>query len=132
VAIPSYPFISSPLGLVPKHDGDFRRIHHLSHPAGRSVNDNIPDESSAIQYVRMNQIFNSIIQAGRGCVVIKKDVEAAFRTVPIAPHERHLVGFEWEKIFYTENCLPFGLCTAPFLFNLFAEAFYWILESFFY
>lgn len=29
------PFISSPLGLVPKGDGG--RIHHLSHPLGQSV-----------------------------------------------------------------------------------------------
>jgi hypothetical protein len=35
----------SPLGLVPKKDGDFRIIHHLSYPALSSVNDFI-DESS--------------------------------------------------------------------------------------
>jgi hypothetical protein len=28
--VPTFPFISSPLGLVPKHDGGFRRIHNLS------------------------------------------------------------------------------------------------------
>lgn len=43
VSNPTLPFISSPLGLVPKHDGGWRKIHHLSHPVGRSVNDHIPD-----------------------------------------------------------------------------------------
>src|ERR1700729_4438198 len=40
--LPVSPFISSPLGLVPKHDGGFRRIQHLSFPTGNSVNDFIP------------------------------------------------------------------------------------------
>lgn len=31
---PNFPFISSLLGLVSKHDGGFRRIHHLSYPRG--------------------------------------------------------------------------------------------------
>ena len=31
-ATQKYPFISSPLGLVPKSTGGLRRIHHLSHP----------------------------------------------------------------------------------------------------
>ena len=31
--------------------------------------------------------------------------------------------------YYQETCLPFGLSTSPFLFNIFSEAFHWILES---
>ena len=45
-ATQSYPFISSPLGLVPKPNGGLRRIHHLSHPQGSSVNDFILKEAS--------------------------------------------------------------------------------------
>jgi hypothetical protein len=41
---PAPPFISSPLGLTPKSDGTWRRIHHLSAPRGSSVNDYIPKE----------------------------------------------------------------------------------------
>jgi hypothetical protein len=37
-------YICSPLGLAPKSDGSWRRIHHLSHPPGRSVNHYIPRE----------------------------------------------------------------------------------------
>ena len=38
-------FISSPLGLVPKPGqiDTWRRIHHLSSPPGKSVNDHIPN-----------------------------------------------------------------------------------------
>ena len=31
--------VTSPLGLVPKADGGFRRIYNLSSPKGSSVND---------------------------------------------------------------------------------------------
>ena len=40
---PRTPFICSPLGLVPKHVGGWRRIHHLSHLRGESMNDYISD-----------------------------------------------------------------------------------------
>jgi hypothetical protein len=37
----SYPFISSPLGQVPKSDGGLRRIHYLSFSENHSVDDHI-------------------------------------------------------------------------------------------
>ncbi len=41
---PSDPFSSAPIGTVPKKGTDeVRRIHHLSHPAGESVNDYVDD-----------------------------------------------------------------------------------------
>jgi hypothetical protein len=43
-------FICSPLGLVPKGSGDWRRIHHLSYPRGSSINDHIPAEWAALDY----------------------------------------------------------------------------------
>ncbi len=45
-------FICSPLGLVPKHDGCGRKIHHLSHPVSRSVNNHIPDGVGELRYLR--------------------------------------------------------------------------------
>ena len=41
-------FFSSPLGLVDKPNGKKRRIHHLSHPPGDSVNDGIPEHFGEI------------------------------------------------------------------------------------
>ena len=40
----------SPLGLVPKKNGEFRIIQHLSAPEGSSVNDGIPKEFCSVQY----------------------------------------------------------------------------------
>lgn len=40
-----------------------------------------------------------------------------------------LLGFHWQNLYYTELFLPFGLRTASYLFNLFAEVFHWVLED---
>ena len=126
-AQPSIPFIASPLGLVPKSDSGLRRIHHLSFPPEHSVNDNIKPEYAAIQYIRFDDIADSILNAGRGCYILKWDIKEAFRTIPVATSQHWLLGFQWQGRFYHETVLSFGLRTAPVLFNLFAEGFHWIL-----
>jgi Reverse transcriptase (RNA-dependent DNA polymerase)/RNase H-like domain found in reverse transcriptase len=128
--IPQQPFISSPLGFAPKHDGGLRRIHHLSHPPGRSVNDGIPEVFASLDYVTFHAVLDIVVRAGRNCVIMKRDIKDAFRNIPLAPHIQWLLGFNWEDKFYKEACLPFGLRTAPFIFNLFAEGFHWILQSY--
>ena len=121
--------ILSPLGFVLKHDGSLRRIHPLSHPPGRSVNDGINKDFAHISYLKFKSIILMVLIAGQDVIIFKRDISDAFRNIPVAPHYRWLLGFQWENKFYTEYCLPFGLATALFLFNLFAEAFHWILTS---
>ena len=123
------PFIGSPLGFVPKPGGKLRRIHHLSHPRNSSTNDGIKQSKAAFRYETVRRVCKQVLQAGRGCYIMKRDWEAAFRTIPVSPSDRWLLGFRWLGQFYTECCLPFGLRTAPIIFNLFAEALHWILES---
>ena len=124
---PSKPFISSPLGLVPKGDGGWRRIHHLSFPEDTSVNAFIPREFGTITYVTFDEIINNVITAGRHSIIIKRDIKEAFRNIPVAIPDQWLLGFYWNDTYYCERALSFGLRTAPMLFNLFAEAFHWIL-----
>ena len=128
LADPAPPFISSPLGLVLKHDGGWRRIHHLSFSGRRSVNDNIPKDYSAIKYITIDTIFQLVVDAGKECLIIKRDIKDAFRNVLVAVQHQWLLGFEWDGTFYKETCLPFGLATAPTIFNLFADAFEWMLR----
>jgi ribonuclease HI len=122
--------VSSPLGLVVKSDGTFRRIHHLSYPPGKSVNDGIPESYGYLKYDTFQDILNLVIKAGRHCVITKRDIKNAFRNIPVALHEQRLLGFSWNGQLYRETCLSFGLRTAPFIFNLFAEALHWMLVSY--
>jgi hypothetical protein len=132
VVDPIFPFISSPLGLVPKPNGTFRRIHDLTYPkhSKHSPNAGIIVGASSIEYIQFDDITEMILEAGKGCYLFKKDVKDAFRIIPVAPADRWLLGFMWNDHYYNENCLPFGLSTAPILFNLFAEALHWILQSY--
>ena len=48
----------------------------------------------------------------------------------MAPNYSWLLGFRLCRKFYKETFSTFGLATAPFIFNLFAEALHWIIVSF--
>ena len=125
-------YYCSPLGLVPKvADGKqsgWRRIFDLSSPTGNSVNDHIPPEFGTLQYETFKSAVQAIAKAGKGSMLMKRDLKSAFRMIPICTEDQWLLFFEWEGTYYQELFLPFGLRTAPFIFNLFGEAFEWILQ----
>ena len=61
--------------------------------------------------------------------MMKRDLKSAFRHIPISPQDHWLLVFEWRGQYYVDMFLPFGLRTAPRIFNLFAEAIHWVLEQ---
>lgn len=126
---PKQRHISSPLGLVPKSDGGFRRIHDLLYPKGSSVNDHIPHDHGALEYVTFDDAVDAVLQHGKGAIMVKRDLSDAFRHIPIALSDGWLLGFWFEGVFYEEQFLPFGLRTAPFLFDSFSRALNWILMA---
>jgi hypothetical protein len=122
-------FISSPLGLVPKSDGSFRRIHHLSHPAGRSVNDHIPQHWGTLTYTKFDDAIRAVAHAGRNSTLVKRDLADAFRHIPVSHEDWWLLGFHWDGMWWYDKFLPFGLRTSPYIFDLFATGLHWILEN---
>jgi Reverse transcriptase (RNA-dependent DNA polymerase) len=122
----------SPLGVVPKTTAGattgWRRIHDLSAPTGRSVNDGIPKHYGTIAYETFQFALRHVAKAGRGCKLIKRDLKSAFRFVPVSPYDHWLLMYEWNGRIYVELFLPFGLRTAPLIFNLFSEAIHWIMQ----
>lgn len=133
--IPDLPpnYFCSPIGLTPKYtDGvqtGWRVIFDLSAPRGKSVNDGIPREYGTLVYETLNDAIQLVAQAGKGAVMMKRDLKAAFRHIPINPCDYWLLLFEWNGQFFVDMFLPFGLRTAPRIFNLFAEALHWIFET---
>jgi len=57
----------------------------------------------------------------------KFDVEAAYCHVPVHPSGRYLLGMKWHNQYYMDLALPFGLRSAPFIFNAIADMVEWIL-----
>ena len=62
-------------------------------------------------------------------MLAKIDVKSAFRLLPVHPSDRHLLGMSWNNALYIDTCLPFGLRSAPKLFNLLADFLAWVLEQ---
>ena len=123
-------YTASPLGLTDKANGSKRRIHHLSYPTVgcTSINSRIAEDYRTIVYSTINDAILAVQAWGRNCILVKRDFESAFRHISISLLDSPLLGFEWQNTYYTESFLPFGLRTAPYLFNLFAEVFHWALE----
>ena len=116
--------------MVPKkHFSDWRTIYHLSYPEGDSINDYIPKEPYALQYVRVDGAIRILLSLGPGSYMAKTDPKSAFRLIPIHPGDWHLMGIYWQSQYYVDLFLPFGLRSAPFLFNQFSDTLEWILQN---
>ena len=123
--------VFSPLGIVPKKVlGEFRVIHHLSYPEGLSINDGIPKSESTVKYASIGQAINHIVNFGPNCFLAKSDVQSAFRIIPIAPSEYHLLGFKWKDQCYFDRCLPMGASSSCAIFERFSTSIEWIIKNY--
>jgi hypothetical protein len=93
------------------------------------VNDHIPADWAALEYATVDQAIALVAAQGPGATLIKRDLQDAFRHIPIAPQDLWLLGFCWEETYWVDCFLPFGLRTAPYIFDLFAKALHWILDT---
>ena len=51
----------------------------------------------------------------------KFDLKSTYRQVPVHPDDRWLLGVEWEGQVYVDCTVPFGLRSAPMIFNAVAD-----------
>ena len=112
----------SRFGVIPKgHTGKWRLIVDLSHPKDHSINDGISKPLCSLQYVTIDDAIKEFIQLGRGALLAKIDIKSAFRLLPVHPADRNMLGMRWNDGVYIDTCLPFGLRSAPKLFNILAD-----------
>ena len=123
-SLPPFPNLQiSSFGVIPKkgQPGKWRLIVDLSSPSGASVNDGISADEFTLHYITVDQIIRSVSRLGKGALMAKFDVESAYRNVPVHPSDRHLLGMKWRNQSYVDLALPFGLRSAPFIFNAIAD-----------
>ena len=117
----------SRFGVITKgQTGKWRLIVDLSHPKGQSVNDGITKALCSLKYVTIDEAIKEIVKLGRGA---KIDIKSAFRLLPVHVDDRHMLGVLWNGGVYIDTCLPFGLRSAPKLFNIVAEFLAWIAQQ---
>jgi len=107
----------------------WRTIFDLSFPQLNSVNDGIPTQLGSLSYEDLEAAIQLVAKHGKHCKMLKRDLKSAFRHIPIAPKDYWLMILQWDNRYFVDLCLPFGLRTAPHIFNLFAEALHWALET---
>ena len=119
---------TSSIGVIPKKHthGKWRLIVDLSSPDRRSVNDGIDPALCSLKYTRVEQVAEKVFELGPGAQLAKIDVKSAYRIVPVHPDDRPLLGMLWQDRLYIDASLPFGLRSAPKLFNAITDAWEWI------
>lgn len=118
-------------GVIPKghQTGKWRLITDLSFPPGRSVNDGIEPELCSLTYTTVDQVADIITSLGEGTLMAKVDIESAYRLIPVHPDDRPLQAVKWGDQLYVDPMLPFGLRSAPKIFNAVADALQWRLSQ---
>jgi len=94
-----------------------------------SINDGTPKDLCSLTYITVNVAIEQITALGRGTLLAKVDIKRAFCLLPVHPADRHLLAMKWCKLLYIDMCLPFGLRSAPKLFNILADLLSWIMEQ---
>jgi hypothetical protein len=101
------PFLNlqcSPIGVVPnKEAGEFRLIHHLSHPYGSSINDFISEELCSVKYTTIDDAIQFMKSLGINCLLAKTDIASAFRIIQVHLEDHELVGVQFQGSFFSRN-----------------------------
>ena len=119
----------SPVGLIPKKDGSWRLIHHLSYPEGNSVNSFIDQKYCSVQYTSFDTALNMLSKLGKGAMAARLDIKSAFRLLPIHPSDYELLGYRISDYYFVDKCLPFGCAISCSLFEKFSTFLEWELKK---
>ena len=116
-------------GVIPKghNPGKWRLITDLSFPPGRSVNDGIDSDLCSLTYTTIDEVAELVVRLGLGALLAKADIKAAYRLIPVHPQDRPLQAIRWKNQVFIDPMLPFGLRSAPKIFNAVADALQWCL-----
>ena len=118
-------------GVIPKghNTGKWRLITDLSHLPGQSVNSGIDPELCSLSYISVDRVAMVAASYTAGALLAKIDIESAYRLVPVHPQDRPLQAMEWQGHRYVDPMLPFGLRSAPKIFNALADGLEWHLRN---
>eukprot|EP00731_Ephydatia_muelleri_P033273 Em0027g21a len=120
----------SRFGVIPKGTtGKWRLILDLSSPSDGSVNDGIDKNLCGLTYATVDQAVDIVLKLGRGALLAKIDIMHAYRLIPVHPDDHWLLGMHFEGATFMDTVLPFGLRSAPKLFNAIADSLEWICRS---
>ena len=118
-------------GVISKHHqvDKWCLIVDLSHPEDYSVNNVIPSHLCSLSCITVDDAIQEILKMGPGALLAKVDIKNAFHLLPVNPADISLLGMKWRNTVYIDTCLPFGLRSAPRLFNILADLLTWSAQQ---
>ena len=121
----------SRFGVIPKGHtpGKWRLITDLSYPPGLSVNDGIDKNLCSMSYITVDMIADIVASFGPASLMAKVDIQSAYRLIPVHPDDRPFLAVQWQGDVFCDAMLPFGLRSAPKLFNAVADALEWCIRQ---
>lgn len=93
------------------------------------MNDGINKELCSLSYMSIDDVAARVVRLGRGALMAKFDLKSAYRNIPVHPDDRCLLGMLWEDKLFVDRALPFGLRSAPMIFNAVAEALVYMIKQ---
>jgi hypothetical protein len=93
------------------------------------VNDGVNESLCSLSYVTIWDAARGVAEKGPGGLMAEVDIRHAYRNIPVHPDDRVLMGMKWEGDLFIDTALPFGLRSAPKIFNAVADAVEWILRQ---
>lgn len=118
----------SPIGLVPKQDGGWRLITHLSYPPENSINHYIDPDLCKVKYSSLDNVLGMIYKLGKHAKLGKIDISSAFRLLIVNPADFDLLGICFDGKYYIDKCLPMGCSISCSLFEKFSTFLHWLVE----
>ena len=110
------------LGVVHKSTPwNYRMIVDLSFPEGHSHNDGILETLCSLLYASVEDAAKSVLRLGRRTLMAKMDTHSAYRNVSVHPDDSWLLGMTWRHSVFHRYGSPFGLRSAPKIFNSLAD-----------
>ncbi|XP_055352887.1 uncharacterized protein LOC129598832 [Paramacrobiotus metropolitanus] len=100
----------------------------LSRPFGDSVNDYISRQDYTLKFCSVDDAVKILTRLGPGALMAKVDLKHAFRLIPVHPADWHLLGYQFDNLYYFDIVLPFGLRSSPAIFNRLSDFFEWIVR----
>ena len=94
-------------------------------PSQGSVNHGISSDFCSMEYTSVDTVMAAAMALGRGTLLAKNEIKSAYRIIPVCVGNWPLLGITWCGRFYVDARLPYGLQSAPKIFNAVADALEW-------
>lgn len=119
----------SPAFLIPKTDDKWRCIHHMSYPAGASVNDGVDASDFPVDFVTLKEMQKTLAEVPVGVLMSKRDIKDAYKQVLVNPADWPLMVLRVQGHFLIPVTISMGGSGSPGIFDSISNLSTWIFAN---